>query len=572
MGTNPAISGFLPITKWLPGCSGRTARIDIIAGIALAGLLIPEGMAYAGIAGVTPQMGLYAALIGMFVYAVFGTSRQLAVTSTSSSAAMLMALVSPIAQGDATRYLLLVSATTISAGVIFFLGGAFKLGSVSEFISKPVLKGFVFGLGLTIMVKQAHKVMGISEGHGNFFHQFWHVLVSLKEVNFYTLIVGATAIVIMFILAAVAPRLPSALVVLVLGIISASVFGLEHHGVEVVGTIHAGIPSLRLPNVGEDALADIFVGSIGIVLVLAAEALAAARTFATKNKYEIDPNQELLALGASNLVSGLFGGMIVGGGMSGTAANDASGAQTQLSTITASLSIGVTLAFLLPLIRNLPEAVLGAIVVHAVSHLIDVRTLKRYAKLRTGSIWGALAALFGVSQMGILKGLIFAVGLTLIALMRKLSAPQDSVLGKLPGSTTFADVSRHRQAEQIPGLMIFRPNGILFFANANRIHNRLRELVKQCGSSLRTVLINLEASPDVDVTALEMLVQLRRELHEFGIELCFARVADPVRDLFERSGFLQELGEDHIFPEIKVAVAKFLKDSELLARLNESHT
>lgn len=570
MEVKDTISGFLPITQWLPECSWKTAHADIIAGIALAGLLVPEGMAYAGIAGVPPQMGLYAALLGMFVYAIFGTSRQLAVTSTSSSAAMLMALVAPIAQGNATRYSLLVSATTFAAGLIFLLGGAFKLGAVSEFISKPVLKGFVFGLGLTIMVKQAHKVMGISGGQGNFFHQSWHVLTSLKEINWWTLIVGAAAIGIMFILGAIAPRLPSALVVLVLGIISTSAFGLEHHGVEVVGTIYAGIPSLRLPKVGEDAFADIFVGAIGIVLVLVAEALAAARTFATKNKYEINPNQELLALGAANVVSGLFGGMIVGGGMSGTAANDASRAQTQLSTIAASLSVGLTLAFLLPLIRNLPEAVLGAIVVHAVSHLVDVRTLKHYVKLQTGSIWAALAALFGVLQMGILKGLIFAVGLTLIALMRKLSSPQDSVLGRLPGSTNFVDVSRHPQAEQVAGLMIFRPNGILFFANANRIHNRLRELVKQAGLSLRTVLINLEASPDVDVTSLEMLVELRKELHASGIDLYFARVADPVRDLFECSGFLQELGEDKILPEIEIAVIKFLKNEQLPARRNES--
>jgi len=567
MGLNPTISRFLPVTRWLPECSWRTARIDIVAGIALAGLLVPEGMAYAGIAGVPPQMGLYAGLIGMFVYAVFGTSRQLAVTATSSSAAMLMALVSPIALGDATRYSLLVSAATLAAGLVFFLGGALKLGAVSEFISKPVLKGFVFGLGLTIMVKQAHKVMGIPGGQGNFFHQAWHVLTSFGEVNSWTLAVGAAAIATMFVLGAVVPRVPAALVVLVLGIVSVSVFGLEHHGVEVVGVIRAGIPSLRLPRVGEDELADIFVGVIGIVLVLVAEALAAARTFAAKNKYEIDPNQELLALGAANLTSGLFGGMIVGGGMSGTAANDASKAQTQLSTITASLSVGLTLAFLLPMIRNLPEAVLGAIVVHAVSHLVDVRTLKYYAKLRTGSIWGALAALFGVLQMGILKGLIFAVGLTLIALMRKISSPQDSVLGMVPGSRNFVDVARHPQAEQVPGLVIFRPNGVLFFANANRIHNRVRELVKQAGHSLRGVLINLEASPDMDVTSLEMLVQLQKELRASGINLYLARVTDPVRDLLERSGFLRELGKDRIFSGVHAAVAKFLETGQFLAHI-----
>lgn len=559
--SHSGISTFLPIAGWLPDCTSKSIRTDILAGIALAGLLVPEGMAYAGIAGVPPQMGLYAALAGMLVYAMFGTSRQLAVTSTSSSAAMLAALVAPLAAGDSAQYALLASAAAVAAGLIFLVGGTLKLGSVSEFISKPVLKGFVFGLGLTIMVKQAHKLTGISGGQGNFFHQTWHVVASLKELNPWTLAVAAIAIAILFLLGAVVPRVPSALVVLVLGTLSVSWFGLKQHHVEVVGTIQAGMPSLSLPRIGEDGLANLFLGAVGIVLVLTAEALAAARTFAAKHKYDIDPNQELRAMGAANIASGLVGGIIVGGGMSGTAANDTGGARTQLSTIMASVSVGLTLAFLLPLIRNLPEAVLGAIVVHAVAHLLDVGTLKYYAQLHTGSFWVALIALMGVLQMGILKGLVLAVGLTLIALMRKLSAPQDSVLGRLGDSGTFVDVGRHPEAQPIPALLIFRPNGILFFANANRVRNRLRELVKQAAEPLQAVVINLEASPEVDVTSLEMLDQLRKEFDESGIALYFARVPDRARDLFSRSGFLERLGQDHIFPGVDVAVKAFLNMS-----------
>ena len=514
-----AISRFLPISDWLPRSTQKTIRADVIAGIALAGLLVPEGMAYAGIAGVPPQMGLYAAMVGMFVYALFGTSRQLAVTSTSSSAAMLAALVAPIAVGDSARYVVLASGAAIAAGIIFLAGGLLKLGAVSEFISKPVLKGFVFGLALTIMVKQAHKLTGISSGQGNFFHLVWHVITSLKEANLWACAVGAITIAVMFLLSAYAPRVPSALVVLVFGVLSVSWFGLTQHDVEVVGTIQAGMPSLSLPRIGEDQLADVFVGAIGIVLVLTAESLAAGRTFAAKHKYEIDPNQELCAMGAANITSGLFGGIIVGGGMSGTAANDSGGARTQLSTITSSIFVGLTLTYLLPLIRNLPEAVLGAIVVHAVAHLADIDTLKYYARLRSGSIWGALVALFGVLQMGILKGLIFAVALTLVGVMRKLSAPQDSVLGRLGNSGNFVDVDRHPEAEQAPHLLIFRPNGMLFFANANRVRNHLRELTKQSDRPLHAVLINLEASPEIDVTSLEMLEQLRSELEGSGVSL-----------------------------------------------------
>jgi sulfate permease, SulP family len=549
-----------PIADWLPDCTPKTIRADVIAGIALAGLLVPEGMAYAGIAGVPPQMGLYAAIAGMFVYALFGTSRQLAVTATSSSAAMLAALVAPIAVGDSTRYVVLASGAAIAAGVIFLLGGLLKLGVVSEFISKPVLKGFVFGLALTIMVKQAHKLTGISAGKGNFFHMVWHLITSVNEANLWVCAVGAAAIAVMFILGAVAPRVPSALVVLVLGVLSISWFGLKQHDVEVVGTIQAGMPSLSLPRVGEGNIADLFVGAIGIVLVLTAEGLAASRTFAAKNRYEINPNQELCAMGVANIASGLLGGIIVGGGMSGTAANDSGGARTQLSTITSSIFVGLTLAYLLPLISNLPEAVLGAIVVHAVAHLVDVRTLKYYADLRSGSIWIALTALFGVLLMGILKGLIFAVGLTLVIVMRKLSSPQDSVLGRLAGSRNFVDVGRHPEAEQIPYLLIFRPNGLLFFANANRVLNRLRELTKSTNVPLRAVVINLEASPEIDVTSLEMLEQLRNELAESGIALHFARVADRVRDLFDRSGFTDRVGSNRIFPGVDYAVDAILQN------------
>ena len=566
-----AISRFLPISDWLPRSTQKTIRADVIAGIALAGLLVPEGMAYAGIAGVPPQMGLYAAMVGMFVYALFGTSRQLAVTSTSSSAAMLAALVAPIAVGDSARYVVFASGAAIAAGIIFLAGGLLKLGAVSEFISKPVLKGFVFGLALTIMVKQAHKLTGISSGQGDFFHLVWHVITSLKEANLWACAVGAITIAVMFLLSAYAPRVPSALVVLVFGVLSVSWFGLTQHDVEVVGTIQAGMPSLSLPRIGEDQLADVFVGAIGIVLVLTAESLAAGRTFAAKHKYEIDPNQELCAMGAANITSGLFGGIIVGGGMSGTAANDSGGARTQLSTITSSIFVGLTLTYLLPLIRNLPEAVLGAIVVHAVAHLADINTLKYYARLRSGSIWGALVALFGVLQMGILKGLIFAVALTLVGVMRKLSAPQDSVLGRLGNSGNFVDVDRHPEAEQAPHLLIFRPNGMLFFANANRVRNHLRELTKQSDRPLHAVLINLEASPEIDVTSLEMLEQLRSELEGSGVSLYFARVADRVRDLFDRSGFTERIGSHRIFPGVDSAVSAFLKDDDRAEKLDQAH-
>ena len=552
-------SRILPVAEWLPQATRTTIRSDVVAGLALAGLLVPEGLAYAGIAGMPPEVGLYSAAAGLAIYALAGTSRHLAVSCTSGSAALLAALVAPLAGGDPTRYAALASATAVVAGALFLLSSVLKLGFVSEFISKPVLKGFVFGLGITIMVRQAPKLLGIEKGHGDTLDQAWHVIVSLPQSNPWTIIVAAVALAVVFLIGALAPRIPSALVVFVLGILAVRFLGLHTHGVEIVGSVPTGLPHIRLPGISRENLSDVFAGAIGIVLIVYAEAIAAARTFAAKYKYDVNPNQELGALGVANLASGFTQGIIVGGGMSGTAANAAGGAKTQLSAITASGVSILTLLFLMPLFRNLPEAVMGAIVVHAVWHLADVKEMRRLASLKTGSIWAAATAIVGVLALGVLRGLILAMCLTLIALLKKVSAPQDSILGRLPGTGNFVDVTRYTQAQLIPGLLIFRPDGVLFFANANRFSTRLRAAIKDAATPVRDVILNLEASPEIDVTVLDMLDQLRTELSSDGIRLALARISDPVRALLARSGFLERLGEENVFWGVDTAVEELTK-------------
>jgi MFS superfamily sulfate permease-like transporter len=311
---------------------------------------------------------------------------------------------------------------------------------------------------------------------------------------------------------------------------------------------------VKLPVVSLSEATELLVGSIGIVLIVYAEALGAARTFAAKFKYDVNPNQELAAIGAANLASGLSQGIIVGGGMSGTAANAAGGARTQISAIASSLVVVLTLLFLMPLFQSLPEAVLGAIVIHAVWHLLDVREMQRLARLGMGSIWVALTAIVGVLILGVLNGLVLAMCLTLAVLLEKLSAPRLSVLGKLPGTGAFVDVDVHHEAECVPGLLIIRPDGILFFANANRVRNELRTAIIEASRPIGRVVLNLEASPEIDLTWMDMLDQLRSELNEDGIALSLARVADPVRDLLHRSGFLERLGENNLFWNVHAAV------------------
>jgi len=503
---------------------------------------------------VAPEVGLYSAAAGLAVYALFGSSRHLAVTCTSGSAAMLAALIAPLAAGDAKRYAALASTVAIVAGCLFLLSSVLKLGFVSEFISKPVLKGFVFGLGLTIMIKQGPKLLGIEKGHGDTLDRTWQMIVSLPTSNLWTVAVGAGALTVIFLLGAWAPRIPSALVVLVLGIVAVRYFGIEEHGVEIVGRVPTGLPHVGLPVVSRGDLEELFAGAIGIVLIVYAEALAAGRTFAAKYKYEVIPNQELAAMGVANLVSGLMQGIVVGGGMSGTAANSAGGARSQLSAITTALICVLTLLFLMPLFQSLPEAVLGAIVIHAVWHLADMKEMRRLARLKTGSIWVALTAIAGVLVLGVLQGLILSMCLTFAALLKKVSAPMDSVLGRLPGTGTFVDLAVHPKAECVPGLLIFRPNGTLFFANANRFSGRLRAALKNTPGPIKEVILNMEASPEIDVTVLDMLEQLRRDLNEKGIALAFARVSDSVRGLLDRSGFLERLGEGHVFWGVDSAV------------------
>jgi high affinity sulfate transporter 1 len=550
------------VPKWMTGLTAVTVRADVVAGIALAGLLVPEGMAYAGIAGVPPQAGLYSAIAGLIVYALFGSSRHLVVSCTSGSAAMLAALVAPLAAGNSERYVALASATAFAAGLLFLVAAVFKLGFVSEFISKPVLKGFVFGLGLTIMVKQAPKLLGIEKGHGGTLKQAWQAIAGLPHANPWTLAVGACALALIFLLGAVVPRVPAALVVFVLGILAVQLFGLDRHGVEIVGRVPGGLPYLKIPHISQSDFADLLAGAIGIVLVAFAEALAAARYFAAQYKYEINPNRELAAMGCANVASGLLQGIVVGGGMSGTAANAAGGARSQFSTLTTALVFVLTLLFLTPLFRTLPEAVLGAIVIHAVWHLADVKEMRRLASLKTGSIWAALTALCGVLVLGVLNGLILAMCLTLAALLKKVSAPQDSLLGRLHGTNVFVDIEQYPEAEPIPNLLIYRPNGLLFFANSNRVRNRLLAAIKDAARPIGKVIVTMEASPEIDATTIDMFGQLRSELMDGGIRLTFARVSEPVREIFRNSGFLERLGEANIFWGVHGAVAEPIAEEE----------
>jgi len=537
----------VPITEWLPQYQPTNLRADVIAGIALAGLLVPEAMGYAGIAGLPPQAGLYATVFGLVAYAVFGTSRQLAVSPTSASSAILAATVAPLAAADPEKFMVLASAVTLVLGLLFLVAGVLKLGFISDFISKPVLKGFVFGVAVSIVIKQLPKLVGIAPGKGHAYEQLLHTLRHAGEADLWTVAAGLAALAVLIAVDRWLPRIPGALVVLIAGIAVSKILDLHSHGVHIVGAIPSGLPVPGFPVLAWSEWLQAAPAAVGLVLVLFAESMGAARTFASKNGYEVDANQELRALGLANATSAIFRGMQVGGGTSGTAANDANGAQSQFSAIAASATVALTLLFLTKWFYHLPEAVLAAIVIHAVWHLLDFRTVWHFrsiSRLEFRSSWVAIA---GVVAFDILDGLVLAVILSLIQLMRFLVMPQVVVLGRLRATGEFADLERHPDAEQFPGVLILRVDRIWFFANADGIRDHAKRLIRQAPAPLRFVIMNLAPVPMIDITAMEVLTQLHASSVKHGRRLVLAGVRDPVRDALQSAGLIAVLGEENIF-------------------------
>ncbi len=544
----------LPITDWLPQYPRAYLRGDVIAGIALAGLLVPESMGYAEIAGLPPQAGLYATAFGLLVYAIFGTSRQLVVSPTSASSAILAATLAPLALANPQKFVALASAVAIALGFLFLVAGFLKLGFISDFISKPVLKGFVFGIALNIIIKQLPKLIGIEHGTGHAYMQFWHILTHLTQSNPWTLATGALALAVLFLFDRYVPRVPGALVVLIGGISASRILQLHQRGVDIVGAIPSGLPHPGLPMLTWNDWLQAAPAAVGLVLVLFAESMGAARTFASKNGYDVDPNQELRALGFANIASGIFRGMQVGGGTSGTAANDSSGAKTEVSSIAASATVVLVLLFLTGWFYHLPEAILAAIVVHAVWHLLDYRALLQFRRIAPSEYQQGLAAVVGVLAFDILDGLVLAMILSLIALMRFLSMPQVVVLGKLRETGEYVDVVRHPDAEQLPGVLILRVDRIWFFANAGGIREHAKQLIRQAPSPLKAIIVNLAPVALIDVTAVEALAELHDSSVRHGRRLVLAAVRDPVRDTLERASLLSVLGEENIFRNMQNAV------------------
>ncbi len=546
---------YVPILTWLPVYPRDALRPDLVAGLTSWGVMVPVALAYAGLAGVPPELGLATAFAALAAYAVFGTSRHVKVTVSSTMAITSASIVLDIASGDPVLFVAETAALALIVGVILLAGGIARLGFISDFLSKSVITGFIFGVAITITVAQIPKILGIPSTQGSVPEQVEGILRGLDETDPATLAVGLAALAIILVLRAISPRIPGALVVLVLGIAGAKALDLDSYGVSLVGQIATGIGKPGIPEVPLGALPALLLGATGIVFLAIGETVGVGRSFADKHRYEIDPDQELIALGASNLSSGFFGGFAVDASLSQTATAEGAGARTQLSSLITSGLILATALILAPIFTDLPNAVLGAIVIAAALGLMDWKEMRRYWRWRRTDFVVAVAALAGVVAFGVLPGLLVAVVLSVSFLLYRASRPYVATLGTLPGpERTFGDLARHPDAAPVTGIVVVRVDAPLYFFNANVAHAQILRLVDAPDPRPRAVVIDLAATGDLDVTTADMVGGLVRDMQERAVALAFAQVRGPVRDRLRRTGLTEAIGEGRIYASVGAAV------------------
>jgi len=557
------LARFVPIMSWLPGYDRGWLAVDIIAGLTLWGLVVPEAMAYAGIAGLPPQAGLYTLIASMLIYALLGTSRHLSLGGTSAGAALLASSVTAaIAASAATNaadpkmYPTYAAAFVLVVGVVFLAAGLARVGYITQFLSKPVMEGFVVGLATFVAVGQLYKLVGVERPSGNTIEKLAETLRSLPEANWTTLAVGVGSLALLFVLPLLSKKIPAGLVVLFGAIALSSALDLAgNYGVEVVGTLPGGLPSVSLPIVPLVDYLGMVLPAIGVLLVVFSESLGTANEFATKHGYEVDADQELNAHALANIGSAFFGGMIAGGSMSASAVKEGAGARTQVANLVTWVATLITVLFLTPLFATLPEAVLGALIIHAVWHILASRKLLTLRREAPVEVWFGVAAMAGVLFIDVLQGMIIGVVASLVFVIYRTSRPHVASLGRVPGAVgVYSDLTRHPENAPVPGVLIVRPDTQLYYANAQTFRNIVRDMVAGATPLPRVVVIDLSAQDEVDFTTTQMLVELVKKLRANGIDVSLSEVHAPALEALDKAGLLEAMGgKDRVFPTVDAA-------------------
>jgi SulP family sulfate permease len=548
----------LPVLSWLPNYRRAWLRDDGVAAVSVWALLVPQALAYATIAGLPVQYGLYTAFAALIAYTLFGTSRQVVQGPSATVAAVSTAVITPLAGAAAIgtdKAAPWAAALALAAGAVYVALGAARMGWVSNFLSRAVLAGFIFGFGVGIVIDQSSKLFGVSPGDGSYAEELVHIIGNLGDTSLQTLVVGLLALAILLPLRYLRPKWPRALLVVVLAIGASQLLDLSDHGVAVTGDVPTGLFSIGVPDVDSSDIGKLIVGALAVVFVGFSETLAAGRSMAAKHDYELDPDKELIAQGFANGAAGFVGGFVNDGSLSKTSVADAAGQRTQMASLINAALVLLTMLVLASLFEQLPSAALGAIVIDAMVGLITLAEGKRYYRINRPDWVVYMAAMAGILLFGIIAGIVIGVLLSLLLLIARASNPAMHVLGRRPGSTAYLDLARHDDLETTPGVLVVRIDGPLFFANANRFRDRLRELLAADEDAVRAVVIDAEAVSQTDTDGADVLSELAAELRGRRISISLARVESSVADLWRRAGAIDAIGGgDRVFPTVVEAV------------------
>jgi high affinity sulfate transporter 1 len=557
---------YVPITAWLPAYQSGWLRADLIAGLAVWAMTIPQALAYSSIAGVPAQYGLYTVPLAMIAYAIFGSSRTLSMGPESALAIMSAAAVGALATQGSEEYLTLTIALALVIGILFVIFGLLRMGWVANFMANPVLKGFLAGIALVVIAGESSKIFGVSGTDGNFFEDVWAIIIQLPQASLATTVVGVTSLVLLFAFKRYTPKLPGAFIVVILAILASSIFDLYAAGVAIVGQVEAGIFPLGFPDVTLGALISLIPGALGIVLVGYAQSYGMAKEAADTTGEELDPNQEMVAYGVSNAASSFSSGFVTGGSLSRTSLTLGNGGRTQVPALLNAGLVILTLLFLMPFFENLPSATLAAVVIMAISALFVPSYFRRLYRLSKSEFWYSLITLLGVLFFGIMEGVLLGVAVSLLVLIRHVTRPGSAVIGRMPDKESYRDIEFYPEVETVPGLLIYRFDSALIFTNADFFEKEIREHISEqnaaTGVPVQRVLINAETMNDIDTTGTDILTDLSESLEKDAIDLALAKVRDPVREMMRLSGAEEAIGADNFYASVSEGARAYLHEQK----------
>jgi high affinity sulfate transporter 1 len=553
--------------RWLPGLDtfrryqAAWLRHDILAGLALAAMLVPVGIAYAEASGLPGIYGLYATIIPLLAYALFGPSRILVLGPDSALAAIILGVVVPLSGGDPVRAATLAAAMAIVSGTISILAGVARLGFVTELLSKPIRYGYMNGIALTVLISQLPKLFGFSIESGGSLESLWAISAAIRDgrINWAAFGIGFGTLAVSLLLQGY-KRLPVILIAVVGATAVVAALDLApRYGVTILGPLAQGLPGFSVPWIGPADVVPVLIGGCAVALVSFADTSVLSRAFAARSGDRVDPNQEMVGLGAANLMTGFFQGFPISSSSSRTPVAEAAGARTQLTSVVGALAIGFLLLAAPNLLQHLPNAALAAVVIAAAIGLFEVTDLKRIYRIQQWEFWLSIVCFVGVTVLGVIPGIGLAIAIAIVEFLWDGWRPHSAVLGRADGVKGYHDIKRYPDARQIPGLVLFRWDAPLFFANAEFFKAQALDAVAKSSTPVRWLVVAAEPVTSVDVTAGDTLAELDAVLHARGIELCFAELKDPVKDKLRKFGLLAQLGENYFFPTIGAAVSGYLE-------------